>query len=110
MVARNKEIDKERWGRMFICLNKIRAGENAEEYEHVYREGSDFMATLPGHVRHVLVRSDTEPGVYFSISEWRSEQDYRDMSATPRVREIFDQLAGRVEVENHEGSIGYRGE
>ncbi|MFE6390193.1 MULTISPECIES: antibiotic biosynthesis monooxygenase [Nocardiopsis] len=95
---------------MFICLNRIRAGEAAEDYERVYREGSDFMATLPGHVRHMLVRSDTEPGVYFSIAEWRSEEDYRAMSATPRVREIFDQLSGRIEVENHEGAVGYRGE
>lgn len=95
---------------MFICLNRIRVGGAAEEYERVYREGSDFMATLPGHVRHMLVRSSTEPGVYFSVAEWRSEEDYRAMSATPEVRKIFDQLSGGIEVENHEGVVGYRGE
>ncbi|REE99058.1 antibiotic biosynthesis monooxygenase [Thermomonospora umbrina] len=94
---------------MFFCVNRIRVKGSTETYERVYREGSDFMATLPGHVRHKLLRSLREPDVYISVAEWRDEDAYRSMCAVPRVREIFDQVADIIDLENHECEVVYEG-
>jgi heme-degrading monooxygenase HmoA len=94
---------------MFFCINRIRVKESTEKYERVYREGSDFMASLPGHVRHKLLRSQTDPEVYFSIAEWKDEESYLRMCEVPRVREIFDQVGDIIDLENHECLVVYEG-
>jgi heme-degrading monooxygenase HmoA len=95
---------------MYVCVNRIRVTGSTEEYERVYREGSDFMATLPGHVRHKLLHSVHEPAVYFSVAEWADAESYRRMCEVPKVREIFDQVSDIIQLENHECLIAYQGD
>ncbi|MEV8632428.1 antibiotic biosynthesis monooxygenase family protein [Streptosporangium sp. NPDC051023] len=94
---------------MFFCVNRIKVKGSPEEYERVYREGSDFMASLPGHLRHKLLRSRKESDIYFSVAEWQDEESYRSMCEVPRVREIFDQVGDVIEIENHECLVVYEG-
>lgn len=95
---------------MYFCVNRIRVTGSTDEYERVYREGSDFMATLPGHIRHKLLRSEFDPNVYFSVAEWADAESYRRMCEVEKVREIFDQVSDIIEIENHECLVNYQGE
>lgn len=86
-----------------VCLNHIRVTDmSTEDYERVYREGSDYMARLPGHARHKLVRSDSDPSVYFSIAEWRDVESYRQLDEHPDLAGIFAPANRGAHIENHE--------
>ncbi|MDX8053053.1 antibiotic biosynthesis monooxygenase [Lentzea sp. BCCO 10_0798] len=86
-----------------VCVNRISVtGISPEEYERVYREGSDYMARRPGHIRHKLVRSTTEPDVYFSIAEWTDVEAYRALDELDELTAIFAQVNDKIEIENHE--------
>jgi heme-degrading monooxygenase HmoA len=86
-----------------VCLNHIRVTNmSTVDYERVYREGSDHMARLPGHVRHKLVRSDSDPLVYFSIAEWRDVESYRQLDEHDDLAAIFAPANRGAAIENHE--------
>jgi heme-degrading monooxygenase HmoA len=86
-----------------ICLNRIELVDVLpDEYERVYREGSDYMARQPGHIRHKLLRSDSDPAVYFSIAEWRDIESYRQLDDLDELTAIFARVNDRIRIENHE--------
>lgn len=98
---------------MFVSVNKITVtGCSTEEYERVYREASDFMAKQPGHVRQRLVRSESEPNVYFAIADWESVEHYRQLATIDELVRIFGQVislddparshADKIKVEHHD--------
>lgn len=86
-----------------ICLNHIRVTDMpTDEYERVYRQGSDYMARQPGHIRHKLLRSDSDPSVYFSLAEWKDVESYRRLDELDELTAIFAQVNDRIQIENHE--------
>ncbi|WP_439656012.1 antibiotic biosynthesis monooxygenase family protein [Lentzea sp. HUAS TT2] len=86
-----------------VCVNRITVTDiSTDEYERVYREGSDHMARQPGHIRHKLVVSATEPNVYFSIAEWTDIEAYRALDGLDELTAIFAQVNDKIEIENHE--------
>ncbi|TDB78123.1 antibiotic biosynthesis monooxygenase [Micromonospora sp. KC723] len=83
---------------MFISVNKATLTDcTPEEYERFYQEACDYMAKQPGHIRQRLVRSDSEPGVYFAISEWESVEAYRRLATIDELVEIFGQVISLTE-------------
>jgi heme-degrading monooxygenase HmoA len=87
----------------FVCLNHIRVTDmSTEDYERIYRAGSDYMARLPGHVRHKLVCSGSDPSVYFSIAEWRDVESYRQLDEHEELAAIFAPANRGAWIENHE--------
>lgn len=95
---------------MIVCLNKIRVKGSTEKYEAVYRQGSDFMAAQPGHIRHKLVRSTQDPDVYFSIAHWENLESYKALANIQELKDIFDQVNPEIELEHHECTVVYEGE
>ncbi|WP_024805873.1 antibiotic biosynthesis monooxygenase [Nocardia sp. BMG51109] len=93
---------------MLICLNTIRVKGSTGEYEAVYREGSDYMAAQPGHIRHKLLRSTQDSTLYFSIAEWRDPESFEALD-NDRVRAIFDRAKDFIEVESHLCVTVYQG-
>lgn len=103
-------------GSVFISINKATlTGCTPEEYERFYQEAGDYMATQPGHIRQRLVRSDSEPNVYFAIAEWESVDAYRRLASVDELVKIFEQVISLTEprdpskdkivVEHHDCSI-----
>lgn len=78
---------------MLVSVNKITVtGCSNEEYERVYRDASDLMAAQPGHLRQRLVRSQSEPNVYFAIADWERLEDYRRLATVEELVRIFAQV------------------
>lgn len=100
-----------------ISLNKVTVtGCTPDEYERVYQEVSDLMAVQPGHISQRLVRSDSEPNVYFAIAEWESLEHYQALAENQQLVEVFGRVItlpgppppskpDKIVVEHHDGVV-----
>ncbi|MBV9845203.1 MAG: antibiotic biosynthesis monooxygenase [Kutzneria sp.] len=105
---------------MIISLNRITVtGCPPEEYERVYQRASDLMATQPGHVSQLFVRSETSPKVYFAVAEWESLEHYAALADVKELVDVFASVISlsdapspeddKIEVEHHKADVVYEG-
>jgi heme-degrading monooxygenase HmoA len=65
-----------RLGAMVVFVNKVTLTGSAAELERIYSAVAELMSRQPGLVRFQLVRSGTDPNVYFNVAEWRDQESF----------------------------------
>lgn len=58
-----------------------------ERFEQVWRDGAQVIAREPANIGQWLSRSDTEPGIYYIVSDWSDEPAFRDYELSERHTE-----------------------
>lgn len=94
---------------MVFIVNRITVLESPEEYERIYAEAGEFMESQDGLVHHQLIRSRSQPDVYFSVAEWVDMESFERCASQSEFRRIFDQTKGMVEIDHHLGDSAVRG-
>ncbi|MFC4908383.1 antibiotic biosynthesis monooxygenase family protein [Actinomadura gamaensis] len=61
---------------MVVFVNKITLTGPAAELERIYEAVAAFMSGQAGLIRFQLVRSSTDPDVYFNIAEWKDQESF----------------------------------
>jgi heme-degrading monooxygenase HmoA len=64
--------------RVFRVMLKLQIAPLMEdEFERVWRAVGDVITSQPANLGQWLLRSDDEPGVYFIMSDWVDEPQFR---------------------------------
>lgn len=61
---------------MVVFVNKLTLTGPAERLEQIYEAVAEFMAAQPGLVRFQLLRSESDPAVYFNVAEWVDRESF----------------------------------
>jgi len=55
-------------------------------FEAAWRDGADVIGREPANLGQWLSRSDSEPGVYYIVSDWVDEPSFRAYETSERHR------------------------
>ncbi|GAA0398499.1 antibiotic biosynthesis monooxygenase family protein [Streptomyces luteireticuli] len=90
---------------MYVISNRITLTGSSRDYEEIYARGGAFMERQPGLVRHQLVRSLSDPAVYFSTAVWTDRESFERCVARPEFKEIFGPTRDLVTIDHHRCSV-----
>ncbi|NJP46075.1 antibiotic biosynthesis monooxygenase family protein [Actinacidiphila epipremni] len=94
---------------MFVFVNKLTLTGAAEDLERIYADVAEFMRTRPGLIRYQLVRSQNDPGVYFNVAEWETQETFDQALAEPEFRRRLKALGTVIKGEPHMSDIVEQG-
>jgi quinol monooxygenase YgiN len=92
---------------------------DAEAILPVLREDYEYLAKNPDFLEAHVVESTTEPGLFFHLSKWRSEEAFSAAREDPEVHRILGGLPDGAFAEAHpsvawivarDGSVATRAE
>jgi long-chain acyl-CoA synthetase len=78
---------------MALLVNKFTVTGNPDEFERIWTDSSEFMRHQPGFVSFRLVRSVSQPGVYFNIAEWADVAAHERVVRSPAFQSHITELA-----------------
>ncbi|WP_329172291.1 antibiotic biosynthesis monooxygenase family protein [Streptomyces sp. NBC_01477] len=90
---------------MFVFVNKLTLTGAAEDLERIYAHVAEFMRTRPGLIRYQLVRSQNDPGIYFNVAEWESQETFDKALAEPEFRRRLKALGTVIKGEPHMSDV-----
>lgn len=90
---------------MFVFVNKLTLTGAAEDLERIYAHVAEFMRTRPGLIRYQLVRSQNDPGIYFNVAEWETQESFDQALAEPEFRRRLKALGTVIKGEPHMSDI-----
>lgn len=95
---------------MVVFVNKLTLTGEADDLARIYGHVADFMSTRPGLIRYQLVRSRTDPKVYFNIAEWETEESFQAALAEPEFRTRLRALGTVIAGDPHLSDVVTAGE
>lgn len=60
-----------------------------EDFLVVFYESSDYIRTFPGCIQMQLLNDINHPNIYYTYSQWESEEDLNNYRNSTRFREIW---------------------
>ena len=60
-----------------------------EDFLVVFNESSDYIRTFPGCIQMKLLNDINHPNIYYTYSQWESEEDLNNYRNSTRFREIW---------------------
>ncbi|MEV8320563.1 antibiotic biosynthesis monooxygenase family protein [Streptomyces sp. NPDC059900] len=86
---------------MVVFVNKLTLTGAAEDLERIYAHVAEFMRTRPGLIRYQLVRSQSDPSVYFNVAEWEDQTSFEQALKEPEFRTRLKALGTVIKGEPH---------
>lgn len=86
---------------MVVFVNKLTLTGAAEDLERIYAHVAEFMRTRPGLIRYQLVRSQSDPSVYFNVAEWEDQASFEQALKEPEFRSRLKALGTVIKGEPH---------
>lgn len=86
---------------MVVFVNKLTLTGAAEDLERIYAHVAEFMRTRPGLIRYQLVRSQSDPSVYFNVAEWEDRSSFEQALKESEFRIRLKALGTVIEGEPH---------
>ncbi|MFE7314484.1 AMP-binding protein [Streptomyces sp. NPDC057555] len=82
-----------------FTLKGANPAENAAEFERLFKEHADFMASRPGFVDYRMVRSASDPAKYVNVGRWRDAAAHKAVVSSPEFRAHVQAMGPLVAVE-----------
>lgn len=60
-----------------------------EDFLVVFHESSEYIRTFPGCIQMQLLNDINQPNIYYTYSQWESEEDLNHYRNSARFREIW---------------------
>jgi long-chain acyl-CoA synthetase len=78
---------------MVTMVNKFTVFDDPGKFARVWEESSQFMRDQPGFINFRLVRSVSDPAVYFNISDWEDAESHHRVLRSSAFQEHIAELA-----------------
>jgi long-chain acyl-CoA synthetase len=78
---------------MVTMVNKFTVSDDPDKFAQVWEESSDFMRNQPGFINFRLVRSVSDPTVYFNISDWKDAESHHRVLRSSAFQDHIAELA-----------------
>ena len=78
---------------MVTMVNKFTVSDDPEKFAQVWEESSEFMRNQPGFINFRLVRSLSDPQVYFNISDWKDAESHGRVLHSSAFQDHIAELA-----------------
>jgi long-chain acyl-CoA synthetase len=78
---------------MVTMVNKFTVSDDPDKFAQVWEESSRFMRDQPGFINFRLVRSLSDPHVYFNISDWEDAESHGRVLRSSAFQEHIAELA-----------------
>ncbi|MCQ4044528.1 antibiotic biosynthesis monooxygenase family protein [Streptantibioticus rubrisoli] len=95
---------------MVVFVNKLTLTGSAEDLERIYAHVAEFMLAQPGIIRYQLVRSQKEPGTYFNVAEWQTQEAFENALSEPEFKNRLRALGSVIKGEPHVCDVVESGE
>jgi long-chain acyl-CoA synthetase len=79
---------------MVTMVNKFTVPEDPDKFAEVWEASSQFMRDQPGFVNFRLVRSVSNPQVFFNISDWKDAESHQRVLRSGAFQAHIAELAG----------------
>jgi long-chain acyl-CoA synthetase len=78
---------------MVTMVNKFIVSEDPDSFAQVWEASSQFMCNQPGFINFRLVRSVSDPKVYFNISDWKDAESHQRVLRSSAFQDHIAELA-----------------
>jgi long-chain acyl-CoA synthetase len=78
---------------MVTMVNKFTVSEDPDKFVQVWEASSQFMRDQPGFINFRLVRSLSNPQVFFNISDWKDAESHQRVLRGSAFQDHIAELA-----------------
>jgi len=78
---------------MVTMVNKFTVSDDPDKFGEVWEASSEFMRSQPGFINFRLVRSVSDPKVFFNISDWKDAESHHRVLRSSAFQEHIAELA-----------------
>jgi long-chain acyl-CoA synthetase len=78
---------------MVTMVNKFTVSEDPDKFAQVWEASSQFMRNQPGFINFRLVRSVSNPQVFFNISDWKDAESHEHVLRSSAFQDHIAELA-----------------
>ncbi len=86
---------------MVTLVNKFTVTGRPEDFERIWKASSEFMLTQPGFISFRLMRSISDPNIYFNVAEWADAQSHVRVMRSEEFQVHIAELATVAKPEPH---------
>jgi quinol monooxygenase YgiN len=83
-----------RWSTTMVTMvNKFTVSDDPDKFAQVWEASSEFMRSQPGFINFRLVRSVSDPSVFFNISDWLDAESHHRVLGSNAFQDHIAELA-----------------